>query len=130
MAAAPDADGLTAVEEELKDRYGTPPLPVRRLFAVAAFRHTCRTHGVREVTLQGNSIRFAPLPLRDSQLVRLKRLYPKANYKPVSELVTVPRPTEGPAGGRIGAPPLRDVELLEWCAKLLESLVIAPAPVG
>jgi transcription-repair coupling factor (superfamily II helicase) len=130
IAAASDAAGLTAVEEELKDRYGAPPLPVQRLFAVAAFRQTCRDHGVREVTLQGNSIRIAPLPLRDSQLVRLKRLYPKAHYKAVSELVTVPRPTEGAAGGRIGAPPLRDVALLEWCAKLLESLVIAPAPVG
>lgn len=80
--------------------------------------------------MQGSSIRFAPLALRDSQMVRLKRLYPKANYKPVSELVTVPRPTEGAAGGRMGAPPLRDIELLEWCAKLIESLVIAPAPVG
>jgi transcription-repair coupling factor (superfamily II helicase) len=130
IAAAVDADGLTAVEEELKDRYGNPPLPVQRLFAVAAFRQTCRAHGVREVTLQGSSIRVAPLALRDSQLVRLKRLYPKANYKAVSELVTVPRPTEGAAGGRIGAPPLRDVALLEWCAKFLQSLVIAPAPVG
>jgi transcription-repair coupling factor (superfamily II helicase) len=130
LAAAADADGLAAVEEELKDRYGMPPLPVQRLFAVAAFRQTCRVHGVTEVTMQGSSIRLAPLPLRDSQLVRLKRLYPKANYKPVSELVTVPRPTEGAAGGRMGAPPLRDIELLEWCAKLLESLVIAPAPVG
>ncbi|WP_133906336.1 transcription-repair coupling factor [Actinophytocola oryzae] len=130
IAAAVDADGLTAVEEELKDRYGTPPLPVQRLFAVAAFRQTCREHGVREVTTQGSSIRIAPLALRDSQIVRLRRLHPKANYKPVSELITVPRPTEGGAGGRIGAPPLRDVELLEWCAKFLKSLVIAPAPVG
>jgi transcription-repair coupling factor (superfamily II helicase) len=130
IAAASDADGLVAVEEELKDRYGTPPLPVRRLFAVAGFRQACRAYGVREVALQGSSIRFAPLELRDSQTVRLKRLYPKANYKAVSQLITVPRPTEGAAGGRIGAPPLRDVELLEWCAKFLESLVIAPAPVG
>ncbi|MFI7677650.1 transcription-repair coupling factor [Actinophytocola sp. NPDC049390] len=130
IAAAVDVDALTAVEEELKDRYGNPPLPVQRLFAVAAFRQKCREHGVTEVTLQGSSIRFAPLSLRDSQIVRLKRLHPKANYKPVSELVTVPRPTEGAAGGRIGAPPLRDVELLEWCAKLLDGLVIAPAPVG
>jgi transcription-repair coupling factor (superfamily II helicase) len=128
IAAAGDADGLAAVEEELKDRYGAPPEPVRRLFAVAAFRQTCREHGVTEVSMQGSSIRIAPLPLRDSQLVRLKRLHPKATYKPVSELVTVPRPTEGAAGGRMGAPPLRDVELLNWVAKLLTSLVIAPAP--
>ena len=130
IAAAADAEGLAAVEDELKDRYGSPPLPVRRLFAVAAFRQTCREHGVTEVATQGNLIRFAPLRLRDSQLVRLKRLYPKANYKAVTNLVSVPRPTEGPAGGRMGAPQLRDTDLLDWCANLLDSLEIAPAPVG
>jgi transcription-repair coupling factor (superfamily II helicase) len=130
IAAARDAAELAGVMEELKDRYGSPPLPVERLFAVATFRHTCRSHGVTEVTTQGSSIRFTPLDLRDSQLVRLKRLYPKAAYKAVTNTVTVPRPTEGPAGGRIGAPPLRDQELLDWCSKFLESLVIAPAPVG
>ncbi len=35
IAAAGDAEALAAVEEELKDRYGNPPLPVQRLFAVA-----------------------------------------------------------------------------------------------
>src|SRR5689334_9962382 len=84
IAAARDADELAGVAEELKDRYGTPPLPVERLFAVATFRHTCRAHGVTEVTTQGSMIRFAPLDLRDSQLVRLKRLHPKANYKAVT----------------------------------------------
>lgn len=80
--------------------------------------------------MQGSSIRFAPLNLRDSQLVRLKRLHPKATLKAVTGVVTVPRPTEGAAGGRIGAPPLRDQELLAWCTSFLSSLVIAPAPVG
>jgi transcription-repair coupling factor (superfamily II helicase) len=130
IAAARDATELGAVGDELTDRYGAPPLPVRRLFAVAAFRHTCRQFGVTEVAAQGSTIRFTPLELRDSQLVRLKRLYPKAMYKAVTYTISVPRPTEGAASGRIGAPPLRDQELLDWCAKLLESLVITPAPVG
>ncbi|HEU5469979.1 MAG TPA: transcription-repair coupling factor [Actinophytocola sp.] len=130
LAAARDATELDAVGEELADRYGPPPLPVQRLFGVAAFRQECRAHGVNEVTLQGNAIRLSPLPLRDSQLVRLKRLYPKANYKAVTNTVSVPRPTEGAAGGRIGAPPLRDQELLDWCANLLRSLATTPAPVA
>jgi transcription-repair coupling factor (superfamily II helicase) len=103
---------------------------VRNLLAVAAFRQTCRAHGVTEVAVQGSSIRFAPLPLLDSQLVRLRRLYPKATYKAVANTVSVPRPTEGPAGGRLGAPPLRDRELLDWAAKFLASLVGVPAAVG
>jgi len=107
---------------------------VQRLFAVATFRQTCRQHGVNEVTAQGNTIRVTPLELRDSQLVRLKRLHPKAVYKAVTHTISVPRPTAsslGAAGsGRIGAPPLRDQALLDWCSKLLESLVITPAPVS
>ncbi|OXM48323.1 transcription-repair coupling factor [Amycolatopsis thailandensis] len=130
IAAAPDQTGLDAVREELIDRYGQPPAPVRRLLAVAAFRHTCRAAGVTEVAVQGTSIRFAPLPLADSQMVRLKRLYPKALYKAVTNTVSVPKPTEGPAGGRMGAPALRDEELLDWCAKLLTNLMKSPAPVA
>ncbi|SEO66629.1 transcription-repair coupling factor [Amycolatopsis saalfeldensis] len=129
IAAAPDTAGLDAVREELVDRYGQPPAPVTRLLAVAAFRHTCRAAGVTEVAVQGNTIRFAPLPLADSQLVRLKRLYPKATYKAITNTVSVPKPTEGPAGGRMGAPTLRDEQLLEWCAKLLGHLTKTPAAV-
>ncbi|WP_374194996.1 transcription-repair coupling factor [Amycolatopsis sp. 195334CR] len=130
IAAATDGAALDAVREELVDRYGQPPASVGRLLAVARFRHACRAAGVTEVSTQGNSIRFAPLPLADSQLVRLKRLYPKAMYKAVTHTVSVPKPTEGPAGGRMGAPPLRDEPLLDWCTKLLESLAKAPAAVG
>ncbi|GGP59674.1 transcription-repair coupling factor [Saccharothrix coeruleofusca] len=126
IAAAGDEAALQAVWDELKDRYGTPPLPVERLLAVARFRHTCRAHGVTEVATQGSSIRFAPLKLKDSQLVRLQRLHPKAVYKQATATVSVPRPTEGAAGGRMGAPQLRDQELLQWCAHFLESLSGTP----
>ncbi len=129
IAAAPDGAGLEEVRAELVDRYGQPPAPVGRLLAVARFRHACRAAGVTEVTLQGNNIRITPLALAESQLVRLKRLYPKAVYKSVTSTVSVPKPTEGPAGGRIGAPPLRDEALLEWCTQLLTSLTKQPAAV-
>jgi transcription-repair coupling factor (superfamily II helicase) len=127
IAAATDEATLESVREELVDRYGQLPAPVRRLLAVAAFRHLCRAAGVTEVSVQGNTIRFAPLALTDSQLVRLKRLYPQAAYKAVTTTVSIPKPTEGPAGGRIGAPQLRDEELLTWCGKVLTSLVKQPA---
>ncbi|PPK70331.1 transcription-repair coupling factor (superfamily II helicase) [Actinokineospora auranticolor] len=130
LAAAPDEATLDAVREELQDRYGEPPVPVVNLLAVARFRQQCRAHGVTEVIAQGSLVRFAPLPLRDSQLVRLKRLHPKATHKAVTNTVTVPRPTEGGAGGRIGAPVLRDRDLLDWCVKFLSSLEVTPAPVG
>jgi transcription-repair coupling factor (superfamily II helicase) len=101
---------------------------VERLLKVARFRQVCREHGVREVTLQGTSLRFAPLELPDSKQVRLKRLFPKAVYKPALRTVSLPRPTEGAAGGRMGAPQLRDEALLEWCADFLETLTSSPVP--
>jgi transcription-repair coupling factor (superfamily II helicase) len=130
IAAAGDDAALAAVREELQDRYGQPPAPVERLLAVARFRQTCRRHGVTEVATQASSIRFAPMELLDSQLVRMKRLYPKAVYKAATRIVSVPRPTEGPAGGRIGAPPLRDTELLDWCAHFVQSLLGNSKPVA
>ncbi|MFC6091202.1 transcription-repair coupling factor [Saccharothrix lopnurensis] len=126
IAAAVDEAALQAVWDELKDRYGTPPLPVERLLAVARFRQGCREHGVTEVVLMGQNIRFTPLDLKDSQLVRLRRLHPKAVHKQATSSVSVPRPTEGAAGGRMGAPQLRDQELLDWCAQFLRSLAVSP----
>jgi transcription-repair coupling factor (superfamily II helicase) len=130
IAAAPDDAALAAVTDELTDRYGPPPVEVENLMAVASFKATCRAHGVREITAQGSTIRFAPLELRDSQQVRLKRLYPRAVYKPATTLVSLPKPTEGAAGGRMGAPPLRDRALLAWCTDLLEALDPVTAAAG
>ncbi|OZM73781.1 transcription-repair coupling factor [Amycolatopsis antarctica] len=130
IASAHGDEALDAVRDELVDRYGQPPAPVRRLLAVASFRQACRAAGVTEVSAQGNTIRFAPMDLADSQLVRLKRLYPKAMYKAVTSTVSQPLPTEGAAGGRMGAPQLRDEELLDWARKFLKDVTKAPAPVA
>ncbi len=121
IAEAGDGEALAAVRAELEDRYGPLPVPVVTLLDVAAFRHVCRAHGVQEVTAQGSNLRFAPVELKDSQLVRLKRLHPKAVYKQAMQTISVPRPTEG--AGRIGAPPLRDRELLDWCTKLVTGVL-------
>jgi transcription-repair coupling factor (superfamily II helicase) len=87
---------------------------------VAQFRQTCRRLGVAEVTVAGNGIRVSPVELPDSAQLRLRRLHPQSTYKPASRLVVVPRPVDG---GRIGGVPLRDVALLDWCAKLLGDLL-------
>jgi transcription-repair coupling factor (superfamily II helicase) len=130
IAEATDAEALDAIVEELTDRYGPPPVPVRNLIAVAAFRQTCRRLGVSEVALGGSSIRFTPLELPDSGQLRLRRLYPRATYKAATKTVVVPRPTEGDLAGerrRMGAAPLRDTDLLDWCARLLTDLLTRAA---
>jgi transcription-repair coupling factor (superfamily II helicase) len=121
IAESMDAEGLSAITDELRDRYGALPPAVVTLLEVARFRQVCRAHGVGEVTLQGSRLRFAPVTLRDSQVVRLNRCYPQAAYRCAVQTLTVPRPSEGSGG--IGVPPLRDRELLDWCTTLVTSVL-------
>ena len=125
IAEAGDAAALDAIVEELTDRYGEPPTPVRNLLAVAAFRQRCRELGVAEVALAGAAVRVGPLDLPDSAQMRLKRLHPKSQYKAAARAVIVPRPVET---GRIGGTPLRDVALLDWCTQLVQDLVAPRVP--
>ncbi len=125
IAEAADEEMLSAIVDELVDRYGEPPTPVHNLLAVARFRQLCRRLGIREVAVAGTQIRIGPVTLPDSAQMRLKRLYPKASYKPAAQVVAVPKPMEN---GRIGGAAVRDTALLDWCAELLGQLVTAPAP--
>jgi transcription-repair coupling factor (superfamily II helicase) len=65
------------------------------------------------------------MPLPDSKQMRLRRLYPDAVYKPVTEQVSVVRPTEGRGPG---AEPLRDTALLTWATELVTTVLGEPAP--
>ncbi|HET6918540.1 MAG TPA: transcription-repair coupling factor, partial [Jiangellaceae bacterium] len=124
--ALTDAD-VDAVAEELDDRYGDLPRPVRNLLEVARFRAYARGAGLREVTLQGRYVRFGPLSLHDWQRVRLDRLYPGAVVKDAVGTVLVPRPTTAPVGGT----PVRDLELLEWARGVVDAVLLtAPASVA
>ncbi|MCU1591625.1 MAG: mfd [Frankiales bacterium] len=119
LAAASDDAAIEAVRSELLDRYGPIPPPVENLLAVAAFRAHAKDYGISEVTLQGSSIRFAPVKLRESQLLRLQRLYPGTIVKQTVDTVLVPRPKTA----RIGGTPLRDTDLLAWARDLLGAVL-------
>jgi transcription-repair coupling factor (superfamily II helicase) len=116
LAAAGTDEAVDAVAEELRDRYGPLPEPVGNLVAVARFRALARRYGITEVSLQGSSVRLAPVQLRESQQLRLQRLYPRSLYKSAVHTISVPRP------GRPGQPE-RDLALLDWCRGLLEAVV-------
>jgi transcription-repair coupling factor (superfamily II helicase) len=115
---ASDAD-VTAIRDELVDRYGEPPEPVRSLLDVATFRARVRAAGLTDVTLQGRYVRFAPVELPDSAKVRLDRLYPGSIYKPGVRTMLVPRPSTAAVGGR----PLRDEALLAWAREVVDTVV-------
>jgi len=119
LAAASDETALEAAREELVDRYGPLPTPVENLLAVARFRIAATRHGLTEVSVQGTQIRFAPMPLRESQVLRLQRLYPRSVVKQSIDTVLVPKPMTQ----RLGGQPLRDTALLQWCSELLEAVL-------
>jgi len=119
LAAAADDAAVGAVVDELVDRYGALPEPARRLVAVARVRLLCRAAGITEVSApSAATVRLSPVTLQDSAQVRLARMYPAANYRATTATVQVPIPR---AGG-VGAPRIRDVELLQMVADLVTAL--------
>jgi transcription-repair coupling factor (superfamily II helicase) len=120
LAAAPDAAAVDAVVEELVDRYGPLPEPAQRLVAVARLRLVCRADGITEVSaVSAATVRLAPLQLLDSQQLRLKRMYPGAHYRATTSTVQVPIPRSGEG---VGAPRIRDLELVQMVAGLVLAL--------
>ncbi len=76
LAAATELDGITAVVDELVDRYGPlPPEEVRRLVSVAKLRLLAREYGLEEIAVVGTQLKIAPMALPDSKQLRLKRIY-------------------------------------------------------
>jgi transcription-repair coupling factor (superfamily II helicase) len=134
IAATDSLADITAVREELTDRYGAIPAQVESLLTVARLRAQARRAGLTDITLQGNHIRFSPVELPDSKQVRVQRLYPRTLLKPAVRTMLVPVPKAAPGTGAgstragtgqtvsLGAPPLRDTELLAWCEELIESV--------
>ncbi|GAA3372317.1 transcription-repair coupling factor [Streptomyces sannanensis] len=118
IASANTEDDIRAVREELTDRYGKLPEPVENLLLVAGLRMLARACGVGEIVLQGTNIRFAPVELRESQELRLKRLYPGSILKPAAGQILVPRPKAGKIGGK----PLVGRELLAWTGEFLTTI--------
>ncbi len=120
LAAVPDEAALAEVEAELIDRYGALPTPVVNLIAVARLRTVARRAGVADIGVQGRYIRFAPVQLRESQQLRLQRLYQGTLVKGPQHTVLVPTPATAPVGGR----PLRDQAILDWAGQLLQSVLL------
>jgi transcription-repair coupling factor (superfamily II helicase) len=142
IAAIDSADDITAVRDELTDRYGPPPQPVINLLAVARLRAMARRAGLTDIGQQGNHIRFSPVELPESREVRVQRLYPRTVLKPTVRTMLVPAPKADGARAQpgraaparsvvsLGAPSLRDQELLAWCEELIDAVLGGVSPAG
>ncbi|MGH8999082.1 MAG: TRCF domain-containing protein, partial [Acidimicrobiia bacterium] len=100
LAAVTDAAGVDDIAAEWADRYGPPPPTAATLLVVARVRAECVRLGIRDVSVAKGAIRLAPLVLRESQRVRLRRLAPKAITKAGDEIV-VPVAPSGPVGSKV-----------------------------
>ncbi|MEV7428072.1 transcription-repair coupling factor [Nocardioides sp. NPDC092400] len=116
-----DAD-VDQIREELVDRYGEPPEVVTSLLLVARFRARARKAGVGEVTAAGKNIRFAPVSLPESRVVRLNRMYPKSIVKPALDTILVPRPQTAVVGGK----PIAGIALLQWAHGVIDAIIDPP----
>ncbi len=137
IASIDSVHDIDLVRDELTDRYGAVPVQVENLLAVARLRAVARGAGLTDITLQGNHIRFGPVELPESRQVRVQRLYPGTVLKSAvrTMLVPVPKAVPGTRAGSgstragtgqtisLGAPPLRDTELLAWCEELIGSVL-------
>ncbi len=140
IASIDSAADIDAVRDELNDRFGPVPDQVESLLTVARLRYVARQAGLTDVILQGNHVRFAPVELPDSRVVRVQRLYPGTILKQAvrTMLVPVPKAVPGGRGGSVragtgqtislGAPPLRDRDLLSWCEELIEAVLSGLTP--
>jgi transcription-repair coupling factor (superfamily II helicase) len=122
IAAASEDAAIDEVVAELKDRYGPLPEPVQRLMEVARLRVLARSAGVAEVVLQGGYVRFGGVDLPESRRMRLTRLHPGTQVKPVTRTILVPRPK--PA--TMGAAPIVDAPLVAWAAEVIRAVILEP----
>lgn len=96
-AVTTDAE-VDDIAAEWVDRYGPIPEQAQALLNVARLRAECHRLGVGEVTVvSGDAFmgpafkaRVSPLELKTSQTIRLKRLAPKAVYKPDIQMMEIP----------------------------------------
>ncbi|MBF0943133.1 MAG: transcription-repair coupling factor, partial [Actinomyces sp.] len=76
IAAVENSEQEKDLRDEITDRYGPIPPQVDLLFEIARLRALLRQIGIDEVATQGKYLRIHPIELKESQALRLKRLYP------------------------------------------------------
>ncbi len=127
LAAVESDAAVDEIEAELRDRYGAPPEPVSNLLEVARLRVVARQARIGDIGLQGKVVRFGPVTeLRESQQLRLMRLYPGTLLKPAIGTMLVPAPMTA----RVGGKPLRDVEVLTWARQLITAVLLDDIAAG
>jgi transcription-repair coupling factor (superfamily II helicase) len=123
LAEVTSASDVADIRAEWEDRFGPPPPPAEALLEVGLLRAEAVRLGLTEVGVARGQARFAPLALKQSQMIRLKRLAPKAIVKSDDSIVV---PVRMPASWE-GANAKARLELIRGLVTLLQELVPAEA---
>lgn len=94
LATVETTNEVDDIRAEWLDRYGPIPSEAEALLQVALLRAECVRAGVREINVSRDVARIAPITLRPSAAVRVRRLYPKAVVKEDLQQVSLPVPTK------------------------------------
>ncbi|MBK0418488.1 transcription-repair coupling factor [Leucobacter sp. CSA1] len=127
-------DHVALVLEELMDRYGEPPVEVRRLAAVSALRRRAARLGLAKVVAAGAALRLEPVELSGSRRMRMNRMYPGARFTESTGVLQVPLPgavekgagSRSPlagVGARRGADAAADGDVVAWAGRVLATLL-------
>jgi transcription-repair coupling factor (superfamily II helicase) len=78
------------IRTEWEDRYGPVPAAAEALLMVGHLRAECHRIGLREISLIGSTARLAPIVLKTSETMRLRRLAREAIYKEDLRQIVIP----------------------------------------
>jgi transcription-repair coupling factor (superfamily II helicase) len=81
IAAARDTAELTALREELEDRFGPPPEPLRNLISLQEARIKLGQAGARAVSFRGDRFAVTPIELDSVRAKRFRERIPEALYE-------------------------------------------------
>ena len=124
LANARTQADVLGVVEELADRYGSLPTPVETLVSIASLRVALQAVGITEVIATATHVKFSPVELVESRILRLNRLYPGSVIKPATRTIVVPRKNNDSLIGAVAKS--ADIDLVEWVNTWVASVVAAP----
>ncbi|MFP5488860.1 MAG: transcription-repair coupling factor, partial [Acidimicrobiia bacterium] len=116
LADVTSHDAVDDIRTEWEDRYGPVPPPAEALLMVGRLRAECHRLGITDLQITSSDARLAPLELKLSAAMRLKRLSKGAIHKEELRQLVVPIP--------------RGSDPATFLVGFLGELILAEAPAG
>lgn len=124
LADSKNDSEISAIKDELVDRFGALPREAQALLRVAQLRTYVKSHGITDFAVQGKFVKIAPYVPTESMELKINRLYPGSIVKSVTKVVLIARPQS--AAWESGGDEIGDTSLLDWAFELAQTLLERP----